>query len=330
MNPPESFRNSQEGQLWNSWLSDSNLVPRLSATQKSDARSCAVAETKSRPGNWLSATCYSELARHLKSKKVLSLNDTAKLSEAEFRLGQYDGALRTAKKLRSMDGKSGWAIYWESKAHDAIAEECFLKVGELNPDSARVHQMLAEHYTKLSEYPKAKVEFQSALRLAPDSADLHLGLGKVLSRTSDWVEAEKELLTTLNLAPKSSFARYELGHVYVQQNQWQRAIEQFRQVPDDSTVLLSSRLDLAKAEAESGRTSEAVKDLLSVASLDRDGELYFRLATLYRSLGDQTKAAEALATFKQRRAASLQTDTQEVGALEKEQEIGRSTDLKSP
>jgi len=152
----------------------------------------------------------------------------------------------------------------------------------------------------------------------------------VLSRTSDWAEAEKELLTTLTLAPNSSFAHYELGHVYVQQNEWKRAIEQLRQVPDDSTVLLSSRLDLAKAESESGQTSEAVKDLLSVASLDKDGELYFRLAALYRSLGDQTKAREALTTFKQRRAASLQTDTQEVGALEKEQETGRTAKLKSP
>jgi tetratricopeptide (TPR) repeat protein len=330
MTPPESFTNSEEGQVWKSWLSDSNLVPRLSANQRPNVRSCALSETMSRPGNWLSAACYSELAHQLKAKKALSLNDTAKLSEAEFRLGQYDGALRTAKKLRSMDPKSGWAIYWESKAHDAIAEECFLKVGELNPDSARVHQMLGEHYTKLSDYPKAKVEFEGALRLAPDSADLHLGLGKVLSRTSDWAGAEKELLTALTLAPKSSFAHYELGHVYVQQSQWQRAIEQLRQVPDDSTVLLSSRLDLAQAESESGQTAEAVNSLLAVASLDRDGELYFRLAALYRSLGDQTKAREALTTFKQRRAASLQTDTQEVGALEKEQEIRRSTDLKSP
>jgi hypothetical protein len=61
-----------------------------------------------------------------------------------------------------------------------------------------------------------------------------------------------------------------------------------------------------------------------VASLDQDGELYFRLAALYRQSGDQAKAHDALATFKQRRAASLQTDTAEVGALEKEQDVGRA------
>jgi Flp pilus assembly protein TadD len=107
---------------------------------------------------------------------------------------------------------------------------------------------------------------------------------------------------------------------------WPQAIEQLRKVPDDSTVLLSSRLDLAKAESEIGQTSDAVKDLLSVASLDQDGELYFRVAALYRRLGDSANAQRALATFRQRRSASLQTDTQEVGALENEQSFSRAAE----
>jgi protein O-GlcNAc transferase len=187
-----------------------------------------------------------------------------------------------------------------------------------------VHQMLAEHYLKLSDYPKAKTEFQNAVRLAPDAPDLHLGLGTALSRAGELGEAEKELKSTLELAPKSAFAHYELGHLYVQQQLWQPAIEQLRQVPDDSTVLLSARLDLAKAETEVGQTSQAVRDLISAAALDRDGELYYRLAGLYRRMGDDERAHEALATFKQRRAASLETDTEELGALEREQEMSAS------
>src|SRR6202034_1816226 len=120
-----------------------------------------------------------------------------KLAEAEFRLGQYDAALRTANLLRRVDLHSGWGVYWLSKTHDALSEQCFLKVGALNPDSARVHQMLAEHYAKLSDYPRAEGEFQSALRLSPDSPDLHLGLGMVLSRCNQWTQAEKELKATL-------------------------------------------------------------------------------------------------------------------------------------
>jgi tetratricopeptide (TPR) repeat protein len=321
LTPPDSFTGSAEGSIWKSWLSDSNVVAKIAGDRKSDsAQDCLSGKSRDmEPGIWLTEACYSKLARELKAKSKLTSTEHVKLAEAQFRLGDYDAAFATASQLRSADPQSGWAIYWLSKSHDAMAEQCFLKVGELNPDSARVHQMLAERYLKLSDYPKAKAEFQNAIRLMPDSPDLHLGLGTVLSRSSDWPEAEKELKTTLELAPKSAFAHYELGHVYVQQGQWQPAIDQLRQVPEDSTVLLSARLDLAKAQSELGQTADGVKDLLSVAALDHDGELYFRLAGLYRSLGDNARAREAMTTFKRRRAASLQTDTEEVGALEKEQ-----------
>jgi tetratricopeptide (TPR) repeat protein len=331
MVPPESFSESPAGIIWKSWLSDSNVVARISAKQHS-THACAGDRAKNMlPGIWLTEACYASLVSELSASASKGVSNSAriKLAEAQFRLGHYDASLRAARLLRAADQHSGWAIYWLSKAHDALAEQCFLKVGSLNPDSARVHQMLGEHYTKLSDYPKAKTEFQDAIRLAPDSPDLHLGLGTVLSRTSDWAQAEKELKTTIELAPESAFARYQLGHVYVQQNLWQQAIEQLRSVPGDASVSLSARLDLARAESETGQTSQAVQDLLSVAALDHDGELYFRLARLYRSLGDQSRASEALATFKKLRAASLQTDTEELGALENEQGSGHNDKLQS-
>jgi tetratricopeptide (TPR) repeat protein len=331
MNAPASFVESPAGQIWKSWLNDSNVVAKISGDGKDESGPpCTGQQRDIPPGVWLSEGCYVSLERKLKAKTNLTVAAKTKLAETEFRLGQYNSALHTAKLLGAADPHSGWAIYWLSKTHDAMAEQCFFKVGELNPDSARVHQMLAEHYLKLSDYPRARTEFQNAIRLTPGSPDLHLGLGTVLSRAGQLEQAEKELETTLDLAPKSAFAHYELGHVYVGQNQWTKAIEQLRQVPDDSSVLLSARLDLAKAESEMGQTSEAVRDLLSVANLDQDGELYFRLAGLYRTLGDDAHAREAMGTFKQRRAASLQADTAEVGALEREQEVGHAGSPQSP
>ena len=113
-------------------------------------------------------------------------------------------------------------------------------------------------------------------------------------------------------------------------SRWTDAIAQLQQVPDDSTVILSARLDLAKAESEVGQTAQAIKDLQSVSTLDQDGEVYFRLAALYRKNGDEAQAHDALATFQQRRAASLQTDNDELSGLEKEQDTGQLTALPSP
>jgi len=331
MKLPERFAESPSGRVWKSWLS-ADATAAISANGKEDsAYRCPGNQPNADvPGVWLTEACYKDLVRQLTARKELSFFGRVKLAEAQFRLGQYDAALRTAKLLRTIDRSSGWGIYWMSKSHGALAEECFLRVGALNPDSARVHEMLGDHYLKLADYPKAKAEYQEAIRLAPDLPDLHLGLGTVLSRTSDWAQAEKELKRTLDMTPESSFAHYRLGHVYVEENLWEEAIKQLRQVPSDSTVLLSARLDLARAEAEIGQTSRAIEDLLSVAELDHDGEVYFRLAPLYRKMGDQERAREALATFKRLRAASLEADKDELGGLENEQVSGLTGTPKSP
>ncbi len=319
MSPAQSFMDSPAGAIWKSWLSDSNVVASVSEGETS-ASGCTGEKSESRLGIWLTQQCYSSLARRLRSKAKLTISEQIKLIEAEYRLGNYEPALHSAKLLHAAEPHNGWALYWLSKSHDALAEECFMRVAALNPDSARVHQMLAEHYSKLSDYPKAKSEFQQAIRRSPESPDLHLGLGTVLSRSGDLVQAEKELKTTLELSPTSAFAHYELGHLYVQENQWVQAIEQLQQVPQDSTDRLNARLDLAKAQSALGQNSDAINDLLSVESLDTDGEVYYRLASLYRAVGDTTRAHDALLTFKQHRAASLQTDADELSALEKEQE----------
>lgn len=331
LKPSQSFLGSPEGAIWKTWLSDSNVVASVSEDEKSSSTpACITQRSESALGIWLTEKCYSALARRLKSKVKPTTGEQTKWIEAEYRLGNYDAAVRSAKLLHAAEPHDAWALYWLSKSHDALAEECFMKVAELNPDSARVHQMLAEHYSKLSDYPKAKSEFQQALRLSPESPDLHLGLGTVLSRSGYLAQAEKELKTTLELSPNSVFAHYELGHLYIQQNQWAQAIEQLRQVPEDSTALLNARLDLAKAESASGQNSEAIDMLLSVESLDKDGELYYRLASLYRAVGDSARARDALTTFKRRQAASLQTDADELGALEKEQELSQPSSPQRP
>lgn len=322
--PPQWFADSDVGRLWKTWVSGSGSIARITSAGSEDTCSTKSSLEMSSPGVWVSQPCYKKLEARLSLMPHLSVAAKIKLTEAEFRLGHYDAALHTAKVLTDTNPRSAWGVYWLSKAHDGMAEECFLKVGALNPNSARVHQMLAEHYTKLSDYTKARLEYESAILLAPESPELHLGLGTVLSRTSNWQDAERELSITLELAPESDFAHYQLGHIYIQQSMWPAAIEQLRKVSSSSTELLSARLDLSQAEAEIGKTSAAIEDLLSVASLDHDGEVYFRLAPLYRKLGDDAHARAAVARFREMRAASLEADKDELSALENEQTLNGS------
>jgi len=281
-------------------------------------------------GVWLSEPCYLALMSHAKTRKTISGEQRTKLAEAEFRLGRYDAARRNAERVLSSHGRSDWATYWLSKANAALAEECFVKVGTLSPDSARVHQMLAQHYVSWSEYSRAKSEYMAAIRLAPELPDLHLGLGSVYWRTGEWPPAEKELKRTLELTPSSAAAHYELGDIYLQQRRWQAAIADLRLVPADSALGLNAQLGLAKAEAEVGQTREALDDLLPLLDRDQSGEVHYRVAGLYRKLGDPAKAQEALAAFKRLKAASLQANHDELPGVEFEQNTAGGGDSHHP
>src|SRR2546428_252762 len=69
------------------------------------------------------------------------------------------------------------------------------------------------------------------------------------------------------------------------------------------------------------RLVQSAKDPAApVAPDDKDGEVHYRLATLYRKLGDRARAEEALATFKQLRAASQAASAGDLDLIEGEQE----------
>jgi tetratricopeptide (TPR) repeat protein len=211
-------------------------------------------------------------------------------------------------------------MYWLVHSYDALGYEAFRKVSMLSPNSARTHQMMAKYYADQHETPHAVTEYEAALKLSPDLPDLYLGLGTVYWEAGDWDRAEEPLRRAIELAPSLLVARYELGDVYIQKRQWELAIQYLRPALAEETLDYQARLDLAKAEAALGHTREAVDYLLRVAKQDEDGELHYRLALLYRKMGDSAKAEAALAASNQLRQASSQYGQEVLQTMEKERQ----------
>jgi tetratricopeptide (TPR) repeat protein len=320
MHIPDEFAETSIGGLWRAWMEQSQLIQVRGSVGDAGGAKCPVGTSAAQaPGFWLPEDCYGQLIASLTQAKETSLSKRIKLAEAQFRMERYDSALQTARSILNSDREDEWGLYWFRNAHRALARQCLLKVADLDPNSARAHQMLAQDYAAWLQYPRAKKEYQAAIALAPGQSDLHLGLGTAYWRTDDLPQAEKELKLTLELAPESALARYELGDIYIQQTEWEQAFEQLRKVPPNSSVVYESTLDLAKAESELGKTSEAIDSLLAVASRDQDGQAHFLLASLYRKLGETEHAQQALETFKQLRATSVQAEKDDWGTLQEDQ-----------
>jgi len=317
---PPSFAASPSGSLWKAWLDGEGSSPEPRKAGAGAACTSLSPEASKAPGMWLSETCYRRLREWLTSKKALTLGEHCKLAETEFRLGHSQAARSEAERALTSDPGNGWAAYWLSLSYAALAEDCFAKVTSENPDSARVHEMLAHYWAGRHYYPRAKAEYLAALRLAPDLPDLHMGLATVYMTSSEWTEAEGELKRTLELAPGSALASYELGDAYVEQQRWDLAIDPLRKAAQDPSYNVKARVDLAKAESEGGQISQAVQDLLPILDADRDGQIHYRLADFYRKLGDKEKMKDALAAFRRLQSSSLEADQQELDELDRERD----------
>jgi tetratricopeptide (TPR) repeat protein len=319
---PPRLAGSPAGRFWQNWLTRTESASMPAAAEPAGhACSSVTSKAMNTPGLWIGEACYSKLRDRLKARlqrtKDLTLPERIKLAEAEFRLGNYQTARLEAEGVLKLNPQSDWGAYWLSLSSSELADECLAKVASLNPESARAHQILGEYYTRRHNFPRAKAEYLAAIRLTPDLADLHLGLGTVCWASEEWIEAERELHKTLELAPGSAVAQYELGDTYIRQRRWQAAADHLRRILQDPVMGTKARIGLAEAEAQMGQTHQAVDDLLPAAKEDPDGQIHYRLASLYRKLGDKVHEKEALAAFKRLQAESPNADRDELDALDR-------------
>ena len=317
---PAHFAQTTLGALWRSWLEESDADLSVLKTNPELTCSQAPGPAQIGPGIWLSKACYRQVAERLRKQTGTSQAERDKLAEAELRQGAPEDAEATARRALDARPSDAWAMYWLARSYEALGSEAFRKVSQLRPNSARVHQMMAKYYADMHETSHAVAEFEAALKLSPDLPDLHLGLGTAYWEAGDWDRAEAPLRRALDLAPSLLPASYELGDVYVQKRQWELAIRYLYPAKGDQTLNYEACLDLSKAEAGLGHIQKAIEYLTRLAGQDQDGEIHYRLATLYRKLGDSTKAEAAFATSNQLRQASMQHGQEVLQTMEKERE----------
>jgi len=317
---PAHFAQTPVGAVWRNWLQESDVD--LSAMKTNPEKTCseALGPPQLEPGTWLSEACYRQVANQLRKQKRTLQSERDKLAEAELRQGALEDAEAAARRALESRPSDGWAMCWLVRSYEALGYEAFRKVSLLSPNSARLHQMMAKYYADKHETSHAIAEYEAALKLSTELPDLYLGLGTVYWVAGDWDRAEPALRKTLELAPSLLAASYELGDVYVQKRQWEAAVRNLRPALEDQTLNYQVCLDLAKAEAALGHNQDAVDYLLRVAKHDQDGELHYRLALLYRKIGDLAKAEAALAASNQLRQASAQFGQEVLQTMEKERQ----------
>lgn len=154
----------------------------------------------------------------------------------------------------------------------APAVRAFERAVDIRPRSSENRSYLGRSYEAVGRVEDARRQYREAISLnragADRSADPPLLLGTLLYRQGRLADADRYLREALEYDPDSALARYWLGLLFESRRDWQSAIRELRHA--------------ARLQPEDHRP-------------------HYALARLYRRMGDQGLAAEAVQRFRARR-----------------------------
>jgi tetratricopeptide (TPR) repeat protein len=185
-------------------------------------------------------------------------------------------------------------FYLRGASGKRLALQLMNKIVEIDPQSARSHQLFASTYMAQQMYPEAAREYEIALKIEPNDPELYFALGNAYFKGQKFQDAERAYARALELNPLHAEAHGMRGAALVQLGRPQEAVPEVRQALQLNPGLVSAHAILGKALAETGQVAEAVQQLELAQTTDTDGSLHYQLAGLYRRLGDPEKAKQAL------------------------------------
>lgn len=180
------------------------------------------------------------------------------------------------------------------EAQDRLEEEL-----RQNPARADGYGLLGLVYMAEKSYVEALAAFEQGLKLNPKSTGLRNDMGNLYVLQGNVDQAEKEFREVLRLNGADSDGNYNLGLVLLGKKRPREAILYFERV---HPATIASRINLAKAYFEAGRTAEGLRTAKELSAQNKDNvQVHFTLGVL-------------LVTEKEDRVA--QTELEQANALQ--------------
>ncbi len=245
-----------------------------------------------------------ELDRALKARLTEAAEKTARtaLHGALFAQEKYARALEALRPLAEKYPQDVDVLYSLGQTHLQLAAESFRKIALSDPESYRVHQILAESLARQGRYRDAILEYRLALERKPDLAGLHYQIGSLYWTNEDNPAGEntalEEFESELKINPYDGWSEYRLAQIYRKRQDTDKAVSHLRQAVAFDPALVPARIALARELETRGDLADAEKQLQVAVKLEPDNSsAHFRLAQVYKQRGNAAGAAEELRKF---------------------------------
>jgi tetratricopeptide (TPR) repeat protein len=248
------------------------------------------------PAQLYSQGHYTNCSQRLRPRLAeLSPSDLLLLAECAYDSGDYRSSFEAGAMLLKVNPQSLPALYWQAKASQKLAVAALVRVGLAEPNSARVHLLVAEAFREVHSPKEAEAEYKKALELEPDYVAAHLGLAIVYWRDRKYKEALPHLQSVLTLRPGDPEASYFLGAILVDRHQYAEAMPYLTAALAGTPAILPHvHEQRSRVYAAQGQTAAALAELKQSLDADADGSYHYELYQLYKKLGDEPAAAAAL------------------------------------
>jgi tetratricopeptide (TPR) repeat protein len=204
-------------------------------------------------------------------------------------------------KAVELDPNNIDVLYHRGRAHLLVSRDSYTRMFKLNPNSWRVHQVLAQMDADSEHDEEAVLEYIEAIKLAPSQSGLHEELGSEYSVLVKIPEAEAAFRKELEIDPNNALARYKLGVIEVGQG---NAADGKRLIMEALALkpgLANADYNLGRAEMQLGNDEAAAEDFRRALKSDSEPEIirqaWYQLGTVLRRMKRTQEAQQAFAMY---------------------------------
>jgi tetratricopeptide (TPR) repeat protein len=223
-----------------------------------------------------------------------------------FWAGDYEhSSTHTAEALKH-SSQDPEALYWSIKSNERMAVAALGRFEELAPKSAASFDMVGDLYRDQRQMDNALGEYKKALDIDPHDPGALLGTVVADMAVSKLDEAAATDQLALAERPQDPQLNLLMAEVLAARNHYAEARPYLAKCltgPPDLQARV--HLLLARADAEEGKTEDAIREYQLALPSDQDGSIHFQLSRLYRKAGDvalaQKSEEQAKALIAQRR-----------------------------
>lgn len=254
-------------------------------------------------GRLLSGADYAGAARAASTYLRLhprSAQGRVLLARAHLGLNDAPAAMADLREALRLEPNNLDALYYCSKLASVLANEEFMTLARIAPDSARMHQVKAEALAAHGDVAAAEAEYRIAIDKRPGTASLMNGIGDLKRIAAEYNEALEWYGKVLARDPENYDALYGAAASHLRNRDPEAALPLFKRALKADPSSLAAKMALGETLLMTGHGSKAVALLEEAAQADPSlKRLQYLLARAYRAAGREQDAHRALKRYRE-------------------------------